>query len=134
MRLTNRLLHQKRIRFLGELLDSLFTAMPFLSLWSLASTTVILYEMTKGYILDLAPWLNIGYFVTFLIVLFVPVMLLVYKFVIPSVWYFRSTQMSHLEDKMDRTVQEMTELRKALNKLIEDSKEDKEQNAHRSRE
>jgi hypothetical protein len=101
MRRTNKVFRQKRIPYLGELVDSIFTAMPALSLFSLISTTIILYEVTKQYIIDYAPWMNIGIFFAALAVLFMPILLIVYKFILPSIWHFRSTQMSHLDRKVD---------------------------------
>lgn len=98
----SKIFQQKRIRFLGEIVDSIFTAMPALSAYSIVSTTIILYEITKQYILNWVPWMNVVYFVLILVVLFIPLLLFTYKFIIPSVWQFRSTQMKHLEDKIDR--------------------------------
>ena len=113
---TNRLFKQKRIRFLGELVDSLFTALPIVSIYSGVSTTIILYELTKQYILNWLPWMNIILFMVILGTCFVPVVLLVYKFVIPSIWHFRSTQMSHLEEKVDA-------ITKKLDRLLKESGE-----------
>ena len=98
---TTRLFKQRRIRFLGEVVDTIFTAMPALSAYSIVTTTIIMYELTKEYIQNLLPWMNVFYFVLFLVILFIPIMLVVYKYIIPSVWHFRSTQMQHLEDKID---------------------------------
>lgn len=108
----NKVFSQRRVRFLGELVDTIFTAMPALSVFSLVSTTIILYEVTKQYLLNYAPWMNVLYFIAFLAVAFIPIMLIVYKFIIPSVWHFRSTQMSHLENKIDSLSKKLDELLK----------------------
>ncbi len=107
---TTKLFKQRRIRFLGEFVDTIFTAMPFFSAYSILSTTIILYELTKDYIQNLLPWMNVLYFLLFLGLLFLPVMLVVYKYIIPSVWRFRSTQMGHLEDKIDALADQIAEL------------------------
>ena len=108
---------QRRIPYLGELVDSVFTAMPALSLVSLMSTMIILYEVTKKYLKDIAPWLNIFYFFGALIVIFIPILLVVYKFILPSVWNFRATLMSHLDDKVD-------DINEKLDKLLKEKGED----------
>ncbi len=102
---------QRRVKFLGEVVDTVFTAMPFFSAYSILSTTIILYEMTKGYIQNLLPWMNVLWFLLFLGLLFLPVMLVVYKYIIPSVWQFRSTQMGHLEGKIDALSAQIAELK-----------------------
>ena len=112
----NKVFRQKRIPLLGELVDSVFTAMPILSLVSLVSTMIILYEVVKDYFVDIAPWLTIFHFFGGVAIVFVPVLLVVYKFIIPSVWHFRSTQMGHLEKKMDSVSDDLIEIKKALKK------------------
>lgn len=111
-------LHQRRIRVLGEIIDTVFTAMPFLSAYSILSTTIILYEVIKPYFLNVIPWMNVGYFFAVLFVTFVPVMLFVYKWVIPSVWHFRSTQMSHLEGKIDDQSRAIRDLTAKVDELL----------------
>ena len=102
---------QRRVRFLGEIIDTIFTAMPFFSAYTILSTTIILYEMTKEYIQNILPWMNVLYFMLMLGLLFLPVMLVVYKYIIPSVWQFRSTQMGHLEGKIDDLSKQIAELK-----------------------
>ncbi len=113
---------QRRVKFLGEVVDTVFTAMPFFSAYSILSTTIILYEMTKSYIQNLLPWMNVLWFLLLLGLLFLPVMLVVYKYIIPSVWQFRSTQMGHLEGKIDDLSAQIAEL-KGLPGLAQDSQE-----------
>ena len=102
-----KLFAQRRIRFLGELVDTIFTSMPAFSAYSIVAQTFILYELTKDYIQNVLPWMNVLYFILLLGLLFLPLMLVVYKFIIPSVWHFRSTQMQHLEDKIDAIAAEL---------------------------
>jgi len=110
-----RVLKQKRIPILGEVIDSFFTTLPILSAYSGISVTIILYEMTKQYMLVWFPWMNLGYFIIILVALFSPLVLLVYKYVIPSVWHFRSTQMSHLEMKIDKLSKQLEKLQEGQN-------------------
>ncbi|MGR3295905.1 MAG: hypothetical protein ACUZ8A_06725 [Candidatus Bathyanammoxibius sp.] len=109
---TTKMFKQRRIRFLGEFIDTIFTSMPFFSAYTILSTTIILYEMTKEYIQNLLPWMNVLWFMLILGLLFLPVMLVVYKYIIPSVWQFRSTQMGHLEGKIDALSAQIAELKK----------------------
>ena len=120
MRKTNNMFKQKRIKYLGELVDSIFTAMPALSAFSLASTIIILYEVTKEYILNLLPWMNVLYFMFALAIIFLPILLVVFKYVIPSVWHFRSTQMSHLDEKINEVNKELNEVNKKLDELLKE--------------
>ncbi|KKL99111.1 hypothetical protein LCGC14_1817740 [marine sediment metagenome] len=108
---TAKMFKQRRVRFLGEFIDTIFTSMPFFSAYTILSTTIILYEMTKEYIQNLLPWMNVLWFMLILGLLFLPVMLVVYKYIIPSVWHFRSTQMQHLEGKIDDLSKQIEELK-----------------------
>ncbi|KKN39663.1 hypothetical protein LCGC14_0740980 [marine sediment metagenome] len=108
---TTKMFKQRRVKFLGEVVDTIFTSMPFFSAYTILSTTIILYEMTKEYIQNLLPWMNVLWFMLILGLLFLPVMLVVYKYIIPSVWHFRSTQMQHLEGKIDDLSKQIAELR-----------------------
>jgi len=105
-----KLLKQKQVPFLGEFLESFFTALPMVSLFSYISTTIILYETVKKYILNVFPWMNIGWFIVVLGLIFVPLLVFVFKYVLPSVWHFRSTQMSHLEKKIDTLTEKVDAL------------------------
>lgn len=116
----NRLFKQKRIRFLGEVVDAFFTALPLLSVYSGLSVTIIMYESIKGYILNWLPWMTIIHFVAILGVLFIPVILFTYKFIIPSIWHFRSTQMSYLDKKVDEITQRQDEISKKLDELLKE--------------
>lgn len=119
----NNMFKQKRIKYLGELVDSIFTAMPALSAFSIVSTTIILYEITKQYILNIFPWMNIIYFIVALVIIFMPILLVVFKWVIPSVWHFRSTQMSHLETQINKTTEELEKVNETLRKLLREKDE-----------
>ena len=48
--------------------------------------------------------------------MFIPIVQFTYKFIIPSVWHFRSSQMGHLEDKLDDLTRQVRELREELRK------------------
>jgi len=111
---TKKMFKQTRVPYLGELVDSIFTAMPALSLFAFISTLIILYETVKKYFIDWVPWLSIWYFFGVLAVVFVLIMLFVFKYVLPSIWHFRSTQMGHLEKKIDAQTKELAEIKELL--------------------
>jgi len=106
----------RRVKFLGEFIESFFTAIPIIGMFNYLSTTVILWETIKVYVTDPFPWMNIFFFILLLILLFIPIVLFTYKFIIPSVWHFRSSQMGHLEDKLDDLTRQVRELREELRK------------------
>ena len=118
-----RLPKQKRITYLGELVDSVFTAMPALSLFAFISTLIILYETVKIYFIDWAPWLNIWYFFGIIIIVFTVILWFVFKYVLLSIWHFRSTQMGHLEKKIDDQAAELVKIRKLLRKVLRRGKQ-----------
>ena len=117
-----RLPKQTRIPYLGELVDSIFTAMPALSLFAFISTLIILYETVKVYFIDWAPWLNIGYFFGMIIIVFTVILWFVFKYVLLSIWHFRSTQMGHLEKKIDAQAVELAEIKELLKVELESRK------------
>ena len=111
----NKLMKPKRIKYLGEFIESFFTAIPIISMFSYISTIIILWEMIKKYIVDALPWMNIGFFILFLAMIFIPIVIATFKWVIPSVWHFRSSQMGHLEEKIDKLQSELESLKKDKN-------------------
>lgn len=118
---TNKVFKQRRVKFLGEVVDTIFTAMPVLSAYAVVSTTIVMYELVKQYILNVFPWMNIFIFIGCLVLLFLPILLVFYKWVIPSVWGFRSEQMSHLERKIDLLEKKIDTLMQAQGLTDEDS-------------
>jgi len=92
---------QRRVPYLGALIDSLYSTLPLMSIYSGITITILLYASVKDYLLSLFPWMRLWIFVVIILISTLPILLLVYKFIIPSLWSFRSSQMSHLEDKLN---------------------------------
>ena len=107
---------QYYIPYIGAFVDSLYTALPVLSIVNFLSILTVLYATTKEYIAAYTPWLTFRVFVLLLGGLTVVTMITFYKFVLPSVWTFRQQQMFKYESELLREV-------KALRKEIQELKE-----------
>lgn len=105
--MSHKLLKQHEIRWFGSIVDSILSTLPFISIYSGISITIILYAQVKDYLLNIFPWMTLGVFFVLILVVFTIVALLVYKYVIPSIWGFRSRQMSHLEKKIDEIAKKL---------------------------
>ncbi len=101
------MLKQKRIPFLGEIMDALYTSLPILSIINFISITLSLYLTSKPYLDQYVPWLNIGLFFLILFLVSIVFMVVVYKFIIPSLWAFRGEQMSSQNEKLDEILKEL---------------------------
>ena len=99
------------IPWLGVIVESLYTSLPILSILNFVSIVTMLYTST---IIKYAPWLSFWVFVGILGMTVICVMLVVWKFVIPSLWAYRSSQMKELTDGM----KVLTEDAKAKDKMI----------------
>ena len=109
---------QHNIPWLGALVDSLYTSLPLLSIINFVSILTVLYATTKGWLLEWVPWITLWMFLLFLGSLVVFSMVMVYKFVIPSLWTWRQEQMFGYESGLRNDVKalgkEIQELRKEL--------------------
>jgi len=108
------MLRQRRVPFLGEIMDALYTSLPILSIINFLSITVSLYITSKPYIDQYLPWLNIGLFFLILFLVSIIFMFIVYKFIIPSLWAFRGEQMSGQNGKLDEILKEIKELKNSI--------------------
>ena len=99
------------IPWLGVIVESLYTSLPILSILNFVSIVTMLYTST---IIKYAPWLSFWMFIAILGMTVICVMLVVWKFVIPSLWAYRSSQMKELTDGM----KVLTEDAKAKDKMI----------------
>lgn len=104
---------QKRIFGLGELYESFIVALPVISAVQFISVLAILYSEIKPYLLAHMPWITILHFLGFLTIILLIAMLLVYKYLLPSVWTFRGNQMfrfdSEVKDKLDEILKKLKE-------------------------
>ena len=113
-------LRQKRVIGLGELYESFITALPVLSAVQFISILTVLYNQIQPTLANVFPGITLIKFLLALSGIMIGVMVLVYKFLIPSIWTFRGKQLygfeSQLMDKID-------ELQVDINKLKGGEKE-----------
>lgn len=110
----SRLFKQKNIPWLGVLVESVFNSLPLLSIllniFESVSLVVVLYANTKDYLDKYLPGVTVGAFVGAVMVILLLsallVMVLIYKYITPSLWTFRNNQMN----KYDSTVIKKLEL------------------------
>lgn len=107
MKLPN--IEQRRIPLLGELVDAVFTSLPILSIINFLSIMIVLYNQISPYIKVVAPWVTFKWFMLFLALISFIVMLLTYKFVLPSLWKFRKDQMGQQEKEILDAIKRLEE-------------------------
>ena len=90
------MLKQKRIPYLGEVVDALYTSLPILSIINFLSTTIVLYSSIRNYLEEIVPWLTFPLYLLIILISVIVLMGVIYKFVLPSLWAFRAEQM-HLK-------------------------------------
>ena len=110
---------QRNIPWLGALVDSLYTALPILSIINFLSIITLLYATIRGYLFDWAPWLTFGWFIGIMVILTSTLIVLMYIFVVPSIWTFRGKQMYGYESELLNEV-------KALRKEVQEMKKEEE--------
>jgi len=93
---------QRNIPKVGAFVESLFTCLPFLGIINFMILAVVLYTNIQPYLLTHMPWMNLWIFLILVLMLVATMMVLIYKFVLPSIWTFRGKQMfGHKSDVID---------------------------------
>lgn len=108
------MIKQTHIPGVGALVDSLFSCLPFLSFINFAFISIVLYSDIAPYLKLHAPWMSLWVFLLFLTALTIIMMVLVYKFVLPSLWTFRGKQMFGYESKV---VEKLGDIEKRLGEM-----------------
>lgn len=94
---------QRAIPGIGALVDSLFSCLPFLSFINFIFISIVVYADVRPYLQVYAPWIQLWSFLILLSIVTIIMMLVVYKFVLPSLWEFRGRQLFGFEsDVIDR--------------------------------
>jgi len=106
-----RVFKQYNIPWMGVLIESLYTALPLLSIINFLSIITVLYSTIKENLLPFAPWITFGHFVLFMTILVLTLMTIMYFFVVPSLWTFRAKQMNKFESDV---LEEINALREDL--------------------
>lgn len=110
---------QKKIIGIGELYESFITSLPFLSAIQFISILALLYNQLKPYMIGIFPDITLFKFLVIITLIMLGVMVLVYKFLIPSLWVFRGKQLYGFESELLKEVKdlrkEIADLRKEKN-------------------
>ncbi len=93
-------LKQYNIPWLGAFMESFFVTLPMLSVFSFWAIFTVLYANIRPYLLQHIPWLTFWIFMVAIVVIGLIGMVVVYKFIILSIWLFRKKQMSDFEKQM----------------------------------
>ena len=105
---------QQNIPWLGAVVDSLYTSLPVLSIINFVAITTVLYTNIHPYLQEHLPWMRFWIFIVFMVVATLILIVVVYKFVVPSLWAFRSKQMftheSEVTNKLDKLIKKVEEL------------------------
>ena len=105
---------QRKIPMLGEITDVIFTSLPILSVINFVSILTVLYYNVSPFLKEHMAWLNFWWFLSFLLVGSTIIMLVVYKFVLPSLWTFRSNQMLSGKDDLAARLDTIEKLLKEI--------------------
>ena len=89
-RLRRSLGRQRLIPWVGEFKETLAQAIFWGSIANWVMVAGTFYYTTLRHI---APWFNLGLFITVLVVGGIGILIVEYKFVVPSIWAFRGRQM-----------------------------------------
>ena len=105
---------QKNIPWLGALVESLYTSLPILSIINFLSIITVLYTSVSPYLAQYAPWVKFWIFILALVIFTLTMMALIWKFIVPSLWTYRSKQMfeheSEISNKLDKVIRRLYEL------------------------
>lgn len=105
---------QKKIIGIGELYESFITSLPILSAIQFISVLAVLYNQLQPTLVAILPGITLLKFLAVLTVVMLGVMILVYKFLIPSIWTFRGKQLYGFESDLMKEVQELRKEIKAM--------------------
>lgn len=86
-------LPQKNVRWLGAFIESLYNALPLLSIINFLSISVVLYTSIQGYLEASASWITFPIFLVIIAVITSIAVLLTWIFLVPSLWGLRGQQL-----------------------------------------
>jgi len=109
-------MEQRTVKGLGELYEAFMTALPVVSAIQFASILTLLYNQYRVWLIGIFPWLTLVWFLVIIGIILIIAMILVYKFLIPSLWTFRGKQLYGFESEL---MEEVKALRKEIKELKE---------------
>jgi len=120
-------LRQRKVIGIGEIYESFITALPLLSAVQFLSILTLLYNDLYPHLVQYWSGISLLKFLLVLSGLMALAMVLVYRFLIPSIWTFRGKQLygfeSELMEKVDALKNEVEEMKNG--KVVATTKEDK---------
>lgn len=111
---------QRTLPGMGALHDAFTTSLPVLSAVQFLTILTLFYNDLSPHILPLFPWMTFTRFIIIVALIMVGVMVLVYKFLLPSIWTFRGKQMYGFESEL---LEEVKALREEVKELKKGDKE-----------
>lgn len=114
---------QRTVIGLGELYETFITALPVLSAVQFISILAVLYNQYHDWLVGIWVGITLLKFILILSGIMAVAMVLVYKFLIPSLWTFRGKQLYGFESTLLNEVKELREDIANLTKVKEEKKE-----------
>lgn len=113
-----KLTKQTHIPGVGAMVDSLFACLPFVSFINFIFISIVVYADVSEYLKLYTPWIQLWSFMALLALITGILMLVVYKYVLPSLWAFRGKQLFGFESKIVDEVQALQKEIRELKELI----------------
>jgi hypothetical protein len=103
---------QRNIPWVGAFVESLFNSLPFISImltvFNFVSILVVLYTNIRPYLTEYTPNITLGVFVgvavSLISLVVVIAMVIIYKYVTPSLWTFRNKQMNKYDNEVIKRI------------------------------
>jgi len=116
------IIKQRKVIGIGEIYESFITALPLLSAVQFLSILTLLYNDLQPYLVEVWPSISLLKFLLILSGLMAVAMVLVYRFLIPSIWTFRGKQLYGFESEL---MEKVEKLEKKVDKVVATTEEDK---------
>jgi len=100
---------QRNIKWVGGLVESIFSTLPFLGIWNYIAIAIVLYTNVYPYLVQYFPWVKLWIFLLCLIGVGIIGMFIMYKFVLPSLWAFRGKQMFQRDGELQNLMQKLND-------------------------
>lgn len=84
---------QYNVRWIGIIFESLYMALPILSIINFLSISVVMYNTIKPFLLVHMPWVTLWMFILIIAGITTIAVLLTWMFLVPSMWALRGKQM-----------------------------------------
>ena len=116
----NNAFKQRNMKFVGPLLESFFTSLPFISVIETGSVVVVLYESIRKY---LPAWVSLWDFIGMMVFWALLIMLGTYLFVLKPLWTYRGRQMTGINEKLDTVTKQLADVTERLDKMTAEKAE-----------